>query len=87
MITLQEHPRLVEVGHWHIEQSVWEGGVCVKQKIRTLRIDYIGLLHGFGVEGTSEDGMCICALVEKEDGTFNTPSVTVIRLISPTTRP
>lgn len=85
MITLQERPKAVKVGHWHHEAAQWEGGVCVKQKVKEVRYDYIGLLHGFGVEGEAAVEMYAFALVEKADGTFDTPSVTVIRLITPTT--
>lgn len=84
MIALQGKPKQVQVGAWHIEHAVYLGGKCIKAKINEVRFDgknaYVGLLHGFMTEG-DVDGMITVALVEKDDGTFFTPSVTVIKLI------
>jgi hypothetical protein len=46
---------------------------------------YRGLVHGFITE-TTKDGHTTCALVEKPDGTFDTPSVSVIKLLTPSQR-
>lgn len=83
MIPLLNNPKKVRVGHWHLEAAQWEGGVCVKQKVKEVIYDYEGLLHGFGVEGEQDETYCF-ALVEKPDGTFDTPSVTAIQLVTPT---
>lgn len=86
MITPATNPKKVQVGHWHIEHPLWERGVLVKPWLKEVRFDnpekdYTGLLHGFLTEGTSDEGLSACALVEKSDGTFDTPSVTIIKLI------
>lgn len=62
----------------------WEGGVCVAQKKTELIPSYTGLLWGFGEEGDSDEH-CICALVEKPDGTFDTPVASAVKLDTPTT--
>lgn len=91
MITLQSNPRSVRVGHWHIQRqevdhSIKHGdpGYIKQPYLKEVRFDtasdYIGKLHGFGVEGEQEELYCF-ALVEKPDGTFATPSATVIQLL------
>jgi hypothetical protein len=85
MITYNPNAPRVRVGHWHYEAAKYEGGTIIKPRIKELRFDdpdhdYEGRLHGFGMEGDSGE-MCICALVEKPDGTFGTPSSNTIQLI------
>lgn len=45
------------------------------------------LLHGFGEEGSVDDGLCICALVESPDGTFDAPAACMVKLLEPTPMP
>lgn len=91
MITLQERPRAVEVGHWHVENGTYSTELKkMVGRVKEVRFDnpdtdYIGLLHGFGVEGEQSEMYCF-ALIERADGTFDTPSATVLRLICPTSR-
>ena len=74
----------VRVGYWHIEPARY--GTVTKPRTKELRFDkpevcYEGNLIGFLVEGEINEGLVACALVEKPDGTFDTPSVSVVQLI------
>ena len=84
----------MRVGHWHtqrqeVDHSIPHGepGYIKQPYLKEVRFDsdkdYTGLLHGFGVKGEHEEMYCF-ALVEKSDGTFDTPSVTIIQLLTPT---
>lgn len=95
MIPYSQNPKPVRVGYWFIQRQEvnWQippgqEGHITKPFVREVRFDkpevcYEGLFHGFGVEGDFSEGgeFCICALVEKPDGTFDTPSVNTIQLI------
>jgi len=65
-------------------------GHIKKPYIKELRFDgdkdYTGLLHGFGTEGEFGEGgeQTVVAIVERPDGTFDTPSVNTIQLLTPT---
>jgi hypothetical protein len=88
MIPANSEKKLVRVGHWHHENAEYKDGYCVKAAVRKVRFDgpndLTGLLYGFCVEQDGNESCCV-ALVEKPDGTFATPSVTVIQLLNPTT--
>lgn len=87
MIPYNPNPKPIRVGYWHYQSAKWEDGRLVAPRVKEVRFDndkcYEGLLHGFGTEGDFGEGgeFAIVALVEKADGTFDTPTVNVIQLI------
>ena len=81
--------RKVRVGYWFYQAQVMDytttPATITTPRIREVRFDkpdvcYEGVLHGFGVEGDGEE-RCVVALVEKPNGTFNTPSVNTIQIL------
>lgn len=80
----RQNLRKVRIGYWHHEQAKWEGGKVVAPRVKEVRFPKDapeGYLHGFSTEGDADE-TCVVALVELADGTFQTPSITVIKTIN-----
>jgi hypothetical protein len=45
--------------------------------------DYVGLCHGFAQELNEDNQMFVVAIVEKEDGSIETPCTALIRFFDP----
>jgi hypothetical protein len=85
MIAYDPSGKKVRVGHWHYEAAEYKGHEIIKPRVKEVRFDnpdtdYEGTLQGFGTEGDGNE-LCIVALVEKPDGTFDTPSANTIQII------
>jgi hypothetical protein len=65
-------------------RKVRVGGYIAKKLCFDNPQSYMGLLHGFSTEDNG-DGPFAVAIVEKSDGTFDTPSVTIIQVMRGTT--
>jgi hypothetical protein len=75
---IKSKSKRVKVGYVHTEHDG-------KQRIQELRFDrptcYEGELLGFGVQGEDSEMFCF-ALVRKDDGTYDTPSVCCVEDLS-----
>ena len=72
----------------HASGAINNKHVEISPRIRELRFDkpetcYSGLLHSIATESDGYE-QCVVAIVEKSDGTFDTPSINCIQLITPT---
>ena len=74
-----ETPRPCKVHTFKHVPAVWAEGKQVEPNRVDKIFSYSGLLWGFGEESESNE-LSICALVQKEDGSFDTPVASAVIL-------
>lgn len=79
-------PKIVMVGEFKTQHSGIDADGKPIPYQRKLVFDtpksYQGLLLGFATEGDTQEGLCTVGIVQKEDGTFETPWINTIKIIS-----
>jgi len=82
-MNLLSTPQPCKVHTLKVHREEWKDGVKLTERRIEKIFSYSGTLIGWGQEADGDEH-CICGLVQKEDGSFETPAASTITVDTPT---